>query len=92
MTIIWTIMWLLIWLSGSIIVYILGVRMDSSYPHNWDNGKRSQLAFIACFSWACIALFIIIGAVGLIYMGGAWLSNRYAVPILKKLEPKVGKK
>ena len=84
--------WLSVWLSGATIVYFCGVRMDEDYPWNWTNDKRGQLVFAACFSWLLIALCIIIGAAVLLCVGIAWLINRYLVPILKKLEPKIDKK
>ena len=92
MTIFWIILGILVWLIGAVIIYMFGVRMDEDYPWNWTNDKRGQLVFLALFSWVCIGLFVIIGLVVLSCMGVAWLANRYFVPILKKLEPKVDKK
>ena len=91
MTILYTILWFLVWLIGAIIVYFCGVRMNY-YPHSWNNDKRRQMVSISCFSWVVVGIFIIIGAAGLTVISIAWLVDRYLVPILKKLEPKMDKK
>jgi putative Mn2+ efflux pump MntP len=84
--------WLIVWLGGAVIVYALGVRMDESYPHSWTNDKRGQLAFLACGSWLVIGICSVVGAVIVLCMGIGWVANRYLVPILKKLEPKIVRK
>jgi MFS superfamily sulfate permease-like transporter len=84
--------WLIVWLSGAVLVYFLGVRMDEDYPWNWTNDKRGTLVCMACCSWVLIGVCAAIGVVVVACMGLGWLANRYIVPTLKKLEPKVGSK
>jgi len=83
-----TLLYILFWLVGWIITYMIIARMEE-YPHNWNNDKRGIAAFFALFSWAgiCLILFVII--ICLVCLGAGWILNKFLVPILKKLEPKV---
>jgi len=84
-------LYILIWLIGWIITYMLIARMEE-YPHNWDNEKRGTAAFGALFSWAAIILILLAVIICLICLGIEWVFNKFVVPILKKLEPKIKEK
>ena len=85
-----TLLYILFWLIGWIITYIIIPRlMITDYPHNWDNEKRGLAAFFALFSWVAIIIIIFVVIIGLIGLGVGWVFEKFVVPILKKLEPKI---
>ena len=86
-----TLLYVLFWLIGWIIAYMIMIRMND-YPHNWDNEKRGLAAFFALFSWVAIIIIIFVVIIGLIVLGLGWVFEKFVVPILKKLEPKIKEK
>ena len=83
-----TILYILFWLIGWIITYMILSRMEE-FPHSWNNDKRGIAAFFSFFSWIAILVMIFLVIITLIGMGIGWLLNKFVVPILKKLEPKI---
>jgi len=84
-----TLLWILAWAAGWVASYTMLVRISDDYPSNWDNSKRGIASFYSCLSWITIAVVILVVLIGLSILGIAWLCNRYIVPLLKKLEPKI---
>jgi len=81
-------LYILFWLVGWIITYMIFARMEE-YPRNWDNDKRGVAAFFALFSWVAIVIIILVIIICLVCLGVGWILNKFLVPILKKLEPKI---